>query len=364
MKKDIIVYGRDRGVRNFLKDFFKDRKDYSARFIQNRNILKKELEKKPAALLLDSPDGLGETENLNITVPVIALISREVTKGIRSVIKSDVECYLLSPFHKDELESKLKVVTRGKSWLESLYMDGKTLHVIVELSYLFSSTLNPKEVLSLVVKKLAEIIKAKRCSILSINPDNRRYAEVISTFEDPDIVDLKIDLQKYPEIRNVINLRGPFEKVKHFSSIYPYNSLIFQIVGGTLMLRKSGLPDLKGYIPLYRTMKAEKIDTFNLGNFEIDENKILAMKDIISTCKQKNIALVFVHSPFWRISTDSYCSSIISGMCSENGINYLDMSNDSTFINKPDYFDDISHLNNKGAEVFTNMLIDRIYNSY
>jgi two-component system, cell cycle response regulator len=205
MKKDIIAYGRDRGVQDFLKDFFKDRKDYSVRFIQNKNILKKELGKKPAALLIDSPAGLEETEEINVTVPVIALISREVTKGIRSVIKSDVECYLLSPFHKDELESKLKVVTKGQSWLESLYMDGKTLHVIVELSYLFSSTLNPKEVLFLVVKKLAEIIKAKRCSILSINPDNRRYADVISTFEDPDITDLKIDLQKYPEIRKALN---------------------------------------------------------------------------------------------------------------------------------------------------------------
>jgi two-component system, cell cycle response regulator len=205
MKKDIIVYGRDRGVQDFLRDFFKDRKDYSARFIQNKNILKKELGKKPAALLIDSPCGLEETEDLNINVPVIALISTEVTKGIRSVIKSDVECYLLSPFHKDEFERKLKIVTRGKSWLESLYLDGDNLRVIVELSYLLSSTLNPKEVLFLVVKKLAEIIKAKRCSILSISPDNQRYAEVISTFEDPDITDLKIDLRKYPEIRKALN---------------------------------------------------------------------------------------------------------------------------------------------------------------
>ena len=40
---------------------------------------------------------------------------------------------------------------------------------------------------------------------MSINPDNRRYADVISTFEDPDITDLKIDLQKYPEIRKALN---------------------------------------------------------------------------------------------------------------------------------------------------------------
>jgi two-component system, cell cycle response regulator len=207
MKKDIIIYGKDRAVQDFLKGFFKGRKDYSARFIQSRNILKREIGKKPAALLLDSPDGLEETRGLNITVPVIAMISGEVTKGVRSVIRSDVECYLIGPFHKDELESKLGVVTRGKGWLESLYLDGKTLHVIVELSYLFSSTLNPKEALFLVVKKLAEIIKAKRCSILSINPDNPRYAQVISTFEDPDIDDLKIDLHKYPEIRKALTAK-------------------------------------------------------------------------------------------------------------------------------------------------------------
>lgn len=167
--------------------------------------------------------------------------------------------------------------------------------------------------------------------------------------------------RKYPEIRSIINLRGPFEKLKHISSIYPYNSLVFQIVRGTLNLRKTSAPNLKGYIPLFRTMKANNIDSWNLSNITIDENKINALKDIIATCKQKKIELVFVYSPMWRIIQNSFCDSLISRICSEQGISYINMSNDSTFINRPDYFEDVSHLNNEGARVFSNMLIDKIY---
>lgn len=170
--------------------------------------------------------------------------------------------------------------------------------------------------------------------------------------------------QKYPEIRDVIDLRGPFEKLKQISAIYSYNSLILQIVNGNLGLIKAGETNLKGYIPLTRTMKQEKIDLWDLNNIRIDENKIHALKDIISTCKQKNVDLVFVQSPSWLIIQDSVCKKIISDMCSENGIAYLDMSNDSTFIKRPDYFEDINHLNNTGATVFSDMLINKLFNTH
>lgn len=169
---------------------------------------------------------------------------------------------------------------------------------------------------------------------------------------------------KYPEIRDVIDLRGPFEKLKQISAIYSYNSLIFQIVNGNLGLIKAGETNLKGYFPLSRTMKEEKIEIWDLNNIRIDENKIHALKDIISTCKQKNIDLVFVQSPSWLIIQDSVCKKIISDMCSENGIAYIDMSNDPTFIKKPDYFEDINHLNNTGAVVFSDTLATKLLNTH
>jgi cell division protein FtsL len=170
--------------------------------------------------------------------------------------------------------------------------------------------------------------------------------------------------QKYPEIRHIIDLRGPLEKYKHISAIYSFNSVIFQVARGNLKHSKTSEPDLKGYIPLYRTMNHEKIGTWDLCNITFDENKIHALNDIISTCKQKNIELIFVNSPIWVTIQYSSCKNFISDMCSEQGIEYIDMSNDSTFINNPYYFDDISHLNNEGATIFTNMLISKMHINY
>lgn len=194
--------------------------------------------------------------------------------------------------------------------------------------------------------------------------DIRPYELEYHSFEYERLSQLNPFYQKYPEIRHIVDLRGPFEKFKHISAIYSYNSLLFQIARGNIELSNAKVPDIKGYIPLYKTMKHEKIGTWNLSDCTIDENKIRALKDIISTCKQKNIDLVFVYSPIWIIIQDTYCNNIISDMCSEQGISYIDMSNDTTFINSPDYFEDITHINNEGAIVFSNMLINKLCPTY
>lgn len=170
--------------------------------------------------------------------------------------------------------------------------------------------------------------------------------------------------QKHPEIKQVIDLQGPLEKFKQFSAIYSFNSMIFQIVGGNLELNKFRKQDLKGYIPLFGKMKQEKIETWDLSDIKIDENKVNFLKDIISTCKERGIKLVFVYSPMWIINPESSCNNIISDLCSESGVDYIDMSNDSTFMNRTDYFEDSSHLNNTGAMVFSNMLIDMIQHDH
>jgi hypothetical protein len=167
--------------------------------------------------------------------------------------------------------------------------------------------------------------------------------------------------QTHPEIRYIIDLRGPFEKIKHLSTIYPYNSMILQIATGNLEYNKQRRPDINGYVPLIKTMKNVKIDTSKISTYTIDENKTRALKDIISTCQQKNIDLVFVISPYWGIIRDSLGNSMLSELCSVKGVRYLDMSDSPVFINNPEFFADISHLNDKGARVFTAMLINKIW---
>jgi hypothetical protein len=192
--------------------------------------------------------------------------------------------------------------------------------------------------------------------IIDISPDELSYSAV----EYERLSLLLPYYQTHPEIRDIIDLRGPLERVKHVSSVYFYNSLIFQIVRGTLPNSKVKVQNMKGYLPLQKRMKYETIDTVKIDPGKTDENKISALKDIISTCHKKNIDLAFVYSPIWKITRDSYCNQVLTKLCCENGIKYIDMSNLPDFINRPDYFADISHLNDEGARVFSKMLRDKL----
>jgi two-component system cell cycle response regulator len=210
MKNDILIYEEDKENLKFLRSFFKGRNNYSTRFIKDKKALKRELIKRePAALIVSSPDGLKRIKPLEVGCPVIALIFHNVTSGIRSVVEYDVEYYLLSPFYKEDLETKIKLAIEKKSWLESLFNEKKDLEALLELTYLMSSTLNPKKLLYLVVKKISDIIKVTRSSMISLDVEDKNCAHVISTFEDPNITDIRLDLQKYPEIRKALSFRKP-----------------------------------------------------------------------------------------------------------------------------------------------------------
>lgn len=192
--------------------------------------------------------------------------------------------------------------------------------------------------------------------IIDINPEELGY----NANEYERLSALLPYYKSNPEIRDIVNLRGPFEKIKHISAIYPYNSLILMIAMGNLESNKLRKPDDKGYIPLYGTMKQEEKDTLKISTGNFDENKFHALEDIISTCKEKNIDLIFVHSPVWNINQFNFYDNKLYELCSSQGIRYFDMSNDLTFISNYRYFADIGHLNDEGAKVFSKMLIGSI----
>ncbi len=192
--------------------------------------------------------------------------------------------------------------------------------------------------------------------IIDIRPEDLGYSA-----REYDILSLLLPYyQRHPEIRRIIDLKGPFERIKRISAIYPYNSLLLQIAMGNLKHNKDRVPDNKGYVPLLGKLENVTIDTTKIIKCNIDKNKTGALKDIVSTCRQKNIDLVFVYSPTWRIIEDSFCNNILSDFCTEYGIRYLNMSNLPVFVSNQGYFSDIYHLNDQGARVFSKLVVDQI----
>ncbi|MDE3212752.1 MAG: hypothetical protein KGM98_05915, partial [Bacteroidota bacterium] len=56
----------------------------------------------------------------------------------------------------------------------------------------------------------------------------------------------------HPELRSIILMKSPYERLKLISRIYPFNSLAFTILGGNLQMNKNREINKgsQGYVPL------------------------------------------------------------------------------------------------------------------
>lgn len=167
--------------------------------------------------------------------------------------------------------------------------------------------------------------------------------------------------RSHPEMRSIINLKSRYEKIKMLSYIYPYNSLMFTIAAGNAEFNKKRKSDIKGYVPITRIWY-EPIQIDNSSScYEIDSIKVNAYKTFIQDCIHSKVKLYIVCSPYFIKSNHTDCSVIIGQeIAKENNIDFFDYSKDSIFMNNSRLFSDIAHLNDSGAIVFSNMLIDKI----
>jgi two-component system cell cycle response regulator len=208
VKRQVFIYDRNKESLDFLKGFFKGNPGYTATFFTNVKDLKKAVRSSaPYAVIVGSPTCLDRLKPGEAEYPVLAMVSNDVAKGMRSVVRNGVETYMLSPYVAEDIEYKLNVLGKRSDGVAALYQEKEDLETVVDLTYKLSSTLDPEEVLYLIVRKISEIIPVSRCSILSISFGEERFARVVSTFESHQIKHITLDIGKYPEIDKALKTR-------------------------------------------------------------------------------------------------------------------------------------------------------------
>ena len=170
---------------------------------------------------------------------------------------------------------------------------------------------------------------------------------------------------RHPEMRSTILLKSPYEKIKLISKIYPYNSLLFSIILGNIEYNSKFARDqekeVNGFLPLTRIWSEPiKIDSIP-ANYELDSTKIKLFEIIIKDCIQNNVKLYVVQSPDFAIKKYIEKSNLAGQEIAQKyKVKFLDYYQDSLFLNHGEYFSDISHLNGKGADVFSNIIVGEI----
>lgn len=258
MRERIFVYETDQEVIQFLRSFFKRRKNLRAEFVDDIAALKEKVSqsKEKNRVCLVDVDALPKLKPSTIDCPVLlAIIARSPEAGIRKAVRHGVENYLISPLQEEDLDFKIKTALEKKKTIELLRKKTDMLQTIVDLTSLVTSTLDPQEILYLIVKKISQVIPVTRCSIIRIDR-NGDYADVAATFESPTMGRIRLDLNKYPEIKKALISKKPvvihdvttdpiMEKVRDIifplgiRSIVVIPIVFHEEVIGTLFLRTS-----------------------------------------------------------------------------------------------------------------------------
>lgn len=193
--KSLLPYLRRRGIATF---FARDQKELMEMIDSGKAI---------SCLLIDLE--LIKGPNIRrLGIPLIAMISGSHKKGLEKASRLGVDDYIFLPPDMHELNYKLNKLFKKIRIVESLKKETDDLQTLINLNQLLTSTLDPQEILYLIVKKISEIIPVTRCSIVRIDSDGR-YGYVVSTFEDPNLRNIKIDLRKYPEIKKALVSKSP-----------------------------------------------------------------------------------------------------------------------------------------------------------
>ncbi len=166
----------------------------------------------------------------------------------------------------------------------------------------------------------------------------------------------------HPEIRPIAELKGPFEKWKLCSAIYPFNSSFFTIAAGNAGFNKKRKEDMKGYLPIYKVWNKPIEADPETEERGIDSVKKKIFESFIKECVEKNIKLFIVKSPTYikQTGVDPYVTEA-EKIASHFGVPFFDYSHDPMFISdNGKYFADRSHMNNTGSQLFSEILIKRI----
>lgn len=212
--KKVLIVDDSKTARDRLSDMLKER-NYDIRFAADgKEAVKVAKVFDPTLILINVVmPGMGGIEACE-RIRSIRLAARPTIIMISSVSEHEViaealsrgaDEFVMKPVNDVELLARIDAQMRIHEFYHEMALDKRDLETILDITKAVSSSLDPSAVLRTVVCRIAEITNATRCSILLV--PNDKVAYVLASHDDPDIENLKIDLTKYPEIREALRTK-------------------------------------------------------------------------------------------------------------------------------------------------------------
>ena len=170
--------------------------------------------------------------------------------------------------------------------------------------------------------------------------------------------------QKNSWVTSVLESELPWtERVRMCSKVYRYNSVIHRIVMRYLGRNSFVDGTEKGYLPIppRKPLKPLELRSESWAQEDVDDAKVERFRSILCRAKEKGVKMLVVDSPRYRIA-DGECLSadVMKSLCEEYGAMFFDNTQMTFFLERPELFNDATHLNDDGAKVYTEIFLEEI----
>lgn len=173
---------------------------------------------------------------------------------------------------------------------------------------------------------------------------------------------------KSERVRDIIAMRGKYERIKYLSSAYRFNGKVLPILKNLRVHpdgKFNGFVGLEG--SLDPAMAAAENPTAGWGDDSgaVWAPKLEYLREIAGRCRKNGTRLILFHSPYFEedeATLKAWLTRLAALHLDREGIEYLDLSERThpLFAGRPDLFKDRSHLNSKGAVLFSTALANEL----
>jgi PAS domain S-box-containing protein len=142
-------------------------------------------------------------------VPVLVLSGSESDNDeVSRALEAGADDFVRKPFQPRELVARIRGQLRVRGYIDELaHKEGDT-KIVLELTQTLASSTDLRDILFTVVRRTADVSRVDRCSIVLVQ-DSGSVGYVAASSDDEQVQDLRVELDKYPEIRQVMTSGTP-----------------------------------------------------------------------------------------------------------------------------------------------------------
>jgi len=140
--------------------------------------------------------------------PVFVILHEGAVEAATDALLAGAQEVLSAPVHLPELRARLDAHIRARAEVREAREALRSRDLLFDIFQEVSAALRADEIFQTLVRRVGQAFGLSHCSFVLTAPGEDK-GRVVAVYENPAIRDLRVDLERYPEIREAIRTERP-----------------------------------------------------------------------------------------------------------------------------------------------------------